>query len=174
MVTDTSNDVAVESKEAQKRTVIEAAISAVAEQEKQRQLLKDIAHARARASDMRKMAPSKFSVGPLYEDEMKRMVKLYAPECCGKEAQWTAKYVREENYRKHVDQGWEPVVVDGRHVRMGELLMCRRPKEFSMRQIMRAAELSKAMITEHDPELRSAHTEGLSSTSEVEITKTRK
>lgn len=103
-------------------------------------------YARVRQDMLRGEAPKGVSVGKTWTNPLDGIVKLYCPECVGKDRTHDAFTGDADLHQQYLDQGYEPVVSGGQHVKNGRDLLYRRPKDFLDRQMTQAQQMSHARM----------------------------
>lgn len=107
----------------------------------------DAEYAQIRQQMLRKEAPSGVRVGKMWKNPLDAVVALNAPECTGKDRTHDAFTGDPDRHQEYLDQGYEPVIVAGVHVRNGRDLLYRRPVEFLKRHVAEAETRSQQRMT---------------------------
>lgn len=123
--------------------------------------------------DLRREAPKGLGGGRAYKDPRKALVSRLVPEAEGPKATKAVYFdhpgEKGERHRRHLAEGWVPVVEQGEHVRQGEDLMYERPREISDALIKDAGRRSTERIKSFEEDLAPAKREGLLTEEKTEV-----
>ena len=149
----------------------------------QKWLARDIERSQAnlrRKINDRKNAPSGVRMGAVAPDPREELVRRYVPEAIPKPVKaadlarkgqrklwhhgathdviWDRPGEAQERHDKHIGDSYEPVIVDGRHLRQGAALAYKRPIEFKRAELEQADAIGRERLKATAADLKAGDT----------------